>query len=136
MDTLAFEVYRSRGEQLTNAMQLCAEDMESYTSAVALLAVHSAISYNDALLILLTGERPKSESHQAAAKFVRTACGKSKLDSAGVAHLEKLLSAKTDVSYGSRKIRRDQALALFFAAQRFQAWAIQSIAQETKRRDQ
>lgn len=136
MDTTAFDVYRSRGEQLANAMKFFADDVKDFPSAVALLAIHSAISYNDALLILLTGKRPKSENHQEAVKLARSACQQSKINPDGVSQLEKLLSAKTDVSYGSQAVRQDKAQALFYAAQRFQAWAIQRIAEKRKKGEQ
>jgi hypothetical protein len=136
MDAAQFEVYRSRGEELADAMKFFSRDVENFPSTVALLAVHSAISYNDALLILLTGKRPRTENHREAISRTRSACGQSRLDPTGVSQLERLLSAKTDISYGSRAVRPDKAEALLYTAQRFQAWAIQSIAENRKRKSQ
>lgn len=133
MDTTASEVYCSRGEQLSNAMKFFVNDVKDFPSAVALLAVHSAISYNDALMILLTGKRSKSEDHREAATLTRSACQQDKIDPAGITHLAKLLSAKTDVSYGNQAVRQDKAEVLLYAAQRFEAWAIQSIAEKRRR---
>jgi hypothetical protein len=133
MATTTFEIYRSRGEQLSNAMLLCFDGIGSYTAAVALLAVHSAISYNDALLVLLTEKRPKGENHQEAVKLAKTACRQLKLDSTGVMQLEKLLRAKADVSYGSSEVHTEKAKVLFYAAQRFQAWVEKRFSEQKPR---
>lgn len=123
MNDASLEVYRSRALQLANAMRLCVEDCPSYASAVALLAVHSAISYNDALHIRLTGGRPKSEDHRDAFRSIKKACQKANIDPTGLRHLEKLLSVKTDISYGNKAVRVEHAQVLNIEAQRFQAWA-------------
>lgn len=128
MDDVSLEVYQSRALQLANAMRLCAEDCPSYASAVALLAVHSAISYNDALHIRLTGGRPKGEDHKSAAWSTEKACRKAKIDPAGLKHLEKLLSAKTDISYGSRAVNTERAQILSTTAERFVRWVEENFA--------
>jgi hypothetical protein len=130
MNEASLEVYQSRALQLANAMRLCAEDCPSYASAVALLAVHSAISYNDALHIRLTGGRPNSENHKDAFRSTKKACQKAKIDSAGLRHLERLLSIKTDISYGNKAVRVEHAQVLNIEAQRFQAWAERNLAIE------
>ena len=104
-------------------MALCKDDLRSYASAVALLAVHSAISYNDALLVKLRGRRPRSQDHAEAIAAIRKACGEARIDPKGVVYLTKLLTVKTDVSYGDRMVDNDKAEALRFLAERFQAWA-------------
>ncbi len=95
------DVYHRRALQLMNAMQLCRDDLKTYASAAALLAVHSAISYNDALLLKLKGQRHKSEDHKRAVIVIENACRQARLEGRGIKHLAHLLSAKTDVSYGS-----------------------------------
>jgi hypothetical protein len=52
-----FTVYYRRATQLADAMSHCQDDLSAYASGASLLAVHSAISYNDALLIGLKGAR-------------------------------------------------------------------------------
>jgi hypothetical protein len=128
MNEAVLEVYRSRAFQLANAMRLCAEDYPSYASAVALLAVHSAISYNDALHIRLTGGRPKAEDHKYAIRSTKRACERAKIDSAGLRHLERLLSAKTDISYGDRAVDKERAQILSTTAERFEKWVEENFA--------
>jgi hypothetical protein len=121
--TMSAGVYHRRALQLMNAMQLCRDDLSSYASAAALLAVHSAISYNDALLLKLKGQRPKSEDHKQAITVIEKACRQARIEARGIKHLNQLLAAKTDVSYGSQIVDDERALALCIMAERFQAWA-------------
>ena len=46
-----FAVYYRRATQLADAMKLCQRDLSAYASAAALLAVHSAISFSDAMAL-------------------------------------------------------------------------------------
>ena len=104
-------------------MRLCQDDLPGYASAAALLAVHSAISFSDALLIGLGGKRPRGENHNEAIPALKRACTGAKIDHQGVAHLQKPLSAKTDVSYGDKQIDFEKTTALCNAATRFETWA-------------
>lgn len=117
------DTYHQRALQLSRAMKLCHDDLSAYASAVALLAVHSAISYNDAVLIKLRGARGKGQDHKQAIAAVRRACADARIEVAGLAHLTKLVSAKSDVSYGDKAVDNERALALSVMAERFQTWA-------------
>ena len=116
-------VYYCRATQLASAMKLCQDDMPSYASAAALLAVHSAISFSDAILIRLSGARPRSEDHGEAITTLKRACTRAKVDHLGITHLQRLLSAKTGVSYGEKQVDDERTVALCIAAERFRAWA-------------
>jgi hypothetical protein len=63
---MSAEFYHERALQLVDAMKLCEDDLSSYAAAVAFLAVHSAISYNDAVLAKLKGRLWKAEDHRQA----------------------------------------------------------------------
>ena len=108
-------------------MKLCKEDLSAYASAAAILAVHSAISYSDALLIGLGDTRPRGENHQAAVTALKRACTGARIDQKGIPHLQKLLSAKTDISYGERQVNDEKIKALCIFADRFQAWAERTL---------
>ena len=116
-------VYHNRALQLANAMQLCHDDMTAYCSAVALLAVHSAISYNDAVLIKLTGQRSRSQDHEQAVAEIKKACKKKNIQADGIRHLDKLVGAKTDIAYGDEEVDNQRIEVLYVAAARFQTWA-------------
>jgi hypothetical protein len=110
-----FTVYYRRATQLAGAMKLCQDDLPAYASAAVLLAVHSAISYSDALLIGLGNARPRGESHREAVTALKGTCTK--------AGIQRLLSAKTDISYGDKQIEDEKVTALCIAAERFEVWA-------------
>ena len=104
-------------------MKLCQDDLSAYASAAALLAVHSAISYSDALLIGLGSKRPRGEDHQEAIAALKRACSGARIQRQGIAHLQKLLGAKTDDSNGEKQVDNERIEALCIAAERFQVWA-------------
>jgi hypothetical protein len=105
-------------------MRLVSEDMFAYGSSVALLAVHSSISLNDAIAVGVTGRRTKSEDHKRAATDLEKLCKASKVtDRKGVQHLSWLLARKTDIAYGEKRLDQTFLLAARDRAERFQAWA-------------
>lgn len=118
-----FSVYRRRARQLADAMKLCQDDLSAFASAAALLAVHCAISYSDALLIGLGSTRPHGEDHRDAVTALKRACTKAKVDPRGIRHFQSLVGAKTDISYGEKQVDDDRIAALCIAADRFQRWA-------------
>lgn len=123
MVEVRFTVYHRRARQLAGAMQLCQDDLSAYASAAALLAVHSAISYSDALLIGLGGARPRGENHLEVIPALKRACTRANVEQHGIAQLQKLLNAKTDISYGDKQIDDAKTTALCMAARRFETWA-------------
>jgi hypothetical protein len=129
----SFTVYHRRARQLAGAMKLCQDDLAAYASAAALLAVHSAISYNDALLIGLGGARPRGENHREAITALKRICTGAKIEPQGITHLQKLLSVKTDISYGDKPVDENRITALCAAAYRFEKWAEQVLQRQKGR---
>jgi len=119
----SFTVYHRRATQLADAMKLCRDDLSAYASAAALLAIHSAISYSDAVLIGLGGTRPRGENHREAVTALRRACTRAKIDQHGITHYQKLVSTKTDISYGEKRVDDERVEALCITAERFRVWA-------------
>ena len=130
----SFTVYYRRAMQLADAMKLCRDDLPAYASAAALLAVHSAISYSDAVLIGLGAARPRGENHREAVTALRRTCTRAKIDAHGITHYQKLVSAKTDISYGEKRIDDEKAEALCITAERFRVWAERILQQREGRR--
>jgi hypothetical protein len=129
----SFTVYHRRARQLAGAMKLCQDDLAAYASAAVLLAAHSAISYNDALLVGLGGARPRGENHREAITALKRICTGAKIEQQGIAHLQKLLSAKTDISYGDKPVDENRITALCTAAFRFEKWAEQVLQRQKGR---
>jgi hypothetical protein len=120
------DVYLRRAEQFADAMRLCREDV-AYTAATALLAVHSSISYNDALYLKLAGRRRKSQDHKTAITDTKRVCARRGVAFSGLPHLQKLIGAKTDISYGDKRVESELAKTLCLSAERFEAWAVPII---------
>jgi hypothetical protein len=101
-----------------------ADDLHRYGYAVALLAVHAAISVADAVLIAYTGRRSNDRDHRTALGALRELCGLRGADREGIRQLGWLLSRKTDFAYGDKRIdlTKDVAHAKD-SAERFFAWA-------------
>lgn len=114
-------------------MKLCRDDLPAYGSAAALLAVHSSISYSDAVLIGLSNARPRGENHQEAITGLRRACTKANIDHRGIMHFQKLLGAKTSVSYGENRVDEERIETLCIAAERFRVWAERILQQQEGR---
>jgi hypothetical protein len=129
----SFTVYYRRATQLADAMKLCQDGLSAYASAAALLAVHSAISYSDALLIGLGGTRPRGENHREAITALKHACTRAKIDQQGIGHFQKLLSVKTYVSYGEKQVDDEKVEALCITAERFRVWAERILQQREGR---
>lgn len=134
MVEVRFAVYYRRATQLADAMKLCRDDLPGYASAAALLAVHSAISYGDALLTGLGGARPRGENHREAVTALKRACMKAKVDQHGIKHFQSLVSAKTDISYGERRVDDERVEAICIAAERFRVWAERILQRREGRR--
>lgn len=133
MAEAGFALYYHRATQLADAMKLCQDDLSAYASAAALLAVHSAISFSDAVLIELGHTRPRGEDHQAAVTALKRACTRAKIDPNGIKHFQNLVSAKTDISYGEKRIDDGRISKLCITADRFRVWAERILIQREGR---
>ena len=121
-----FEVFFERANHLSAARRLVADDTD-YTSALALLAVHSAISWNDTVSMKLSGNVVKGEDHMHAALRLEKQCSSRKLNRDGVKHLMRLIEAKSRISYGDQRTTPEAARSLSVSAERFERWAIQIL---------
>ncbi len=120
------EIFLERAKQLSEARKLIELDAE-YASATALLAVHSAIAYNDAVLVKLSGKACRGEDHMSAVREVTKRCRARKLDTSGITQLKTLVAAKTRVSYEAQLVSFPYAYELSVASQRFAVWAYKRL---------
>jgi hypothetical protein len=117
------EIFKERGEQLALSRQLMTTD-SAYTAALALVSIHCAIAFNDALLLKLTGGRSQSADHMAAVRLTEKQCSKRKITPTGLKHLKELVKAKTRVSYSNEKTTYESAERLAVASERFETWVL------------
>ncbi|HET9099631.1 MAG TPA: hypothetical protein VFN62_04510 [Acidobacteriaceae bacterium] len=118
--------HQAQAEELLSAMKLLMDDVGAYKSAVALLAVHCAIAFNDAVLEKLTGAVHKGQNHSEATKKTKDACVKNNIDSAGVRHLERLVASKNLYSY-SGIVDFAKANDAADKAEKFANWANRAV---------
>lgn len=117
---------------LAKAQQFCAEaktaTINSRHDAAMLNAVHAAISAADAVCVALGGRRSSDTDHQRAADLLQEIGGKSSDISTQVRRLRELLTRKNVVEYESRRATAKEATSAVQRAERFVAWAGQTIA--------
>lgn len=123
---------RSEGRlYLSKAQQFCAEAttaiMNARNDAAMLNAVHAAISATDAVCVALGRRRSSDPNHQRAADLLQEIGGKSSDVSAQVRRLRELITKKNAVEYESRLATAREATGAVQAAERFVAWASQTI---------
>ncbi len=96
--------YRARGEKFIKGIKHLAEkDLAEIGDAVALLAVHSAISFADAVLVHYGGER-SSGDHKAVITALNKLCADRGVRTDGSKHLKWLVARKDDIAYGDRRL--------------------------------
>jgi hypothetical protein len=115
--------HRERADKFFHTMKLIQDD-KGYAEAVPLLAVHSAISLADAILVGLTGERGSDRSHRETVEALQQLCASKKRTCDGLKHLSWLLGNKTELIYGDKRLDPDtQIKNAGLHAERFTAWA-------------
>lgn len=96
----------------------------TYRTGIGLLAIHSAISLNDAILAGVTGTHSRADDHSAAARELERICSELKIEQKqGIRHFSALLSRKTDIAYGNRRIDDNDVKFAINSAERFANWA-------------
>lgn len=116
--------HRSRSEDFLQAMRVLAVDLEAHGNAVALLAVHAAISLGDAVMLACTGRRSKDQDHRAAVDALRRLCALRRIDTDGLNHLSWLVARKTHFAYGDKRLDPNEDVRRArLNVERFTAWA-------------
>lgn len=103
------------------ALSDVADDGAPYGNAIALLAIHAAISFADALSIAY-GERKSVDEHTKAADTLRAVLG-SRLPNDKARALRRILAEKGSVSYQGMYYTLDDGRTLLSLATTFCAWA-------------
>jgi len=127
MNDSALGIYITRGQKFAEGMKHLKDDPQHLNLlAAGLLAVHSAIAFNDAVLIKLTGASGKSSDHKQAPEMTRKACRAKGLDDKtidkGISHLVKLIRFKDQIAYQGKTISDEEILKFCEASERFQTW--------------
>jgi hypothetical protein len=122
MDALRVEHYIGRATDFLDGMRSI-QLKDGLLSSSALLAIHSAISYSDALRSGLGDDELSSDDHRRAMAKLERLIPKQVIDRSGLSQLQGLLSDKSQVAYGRRKMTPRDLKALATRAERFARWA-------------
>ncbi len=96
-----------------------------YRSAVGLLAVHSAISFSDFLMVLSTGAT-NAGAHDDASDELRAAMKSRRIECGPISKLDRLLGQKHHFAYSPRSIKPAEVHNAVIHAQSFAAWALEA----------
>jgi hypothetical protein len=105
-------------------MNLLNDDVPNYRTGIGLLAIHSAISLNDAITVGLTGKRKTYQDHTMAARELEKVCSSSGIsDKKGVDHFKWLLGRKNAVAYEHQRFDDKSVSLAVDKAEKFSTWA-------------
>lgn len=122
------ERYRS----VARALLQTARDLEligepQYGNGLAIITVHAAIAYTDALTIAYRELRSTDGEHLQAAALLVDALGRD-ADADQVRRLRRILSSKSHASYSGSYYTLDEGRKILQELERFAAWAEDRLA--------
>lgn len=111
-----------------NRFKADAEKMATLTSefsgnGIAVLCVHAAIAYGDALAILAAGKKSKGDHRDAASFLASVIPIRTPQDEAALKAFQSILNRKDEVSYADDLVTELDAGALLERLERFARWA-------------
>jgi hypothetical protein len=117
------EQYILRASDFVRGMKMMRDDA-SYRNSSALLAIHSAVSYADALRVGLGDSQLSNDDHKVAIDRLKRLLASNKYDDiSGLTHLQYLISKKSQIAYGSQGADLKECQMLATKAERFARWA-------------
>lgn len=124
MGAVQVQHYLGRARDFFSGMRLLRDDMSEYKSSSALLGIHSAISYSDALRTGMGCADVSSDDHRTAVSDLRSRLASRRFErTQGASQLEKLLSLKSWVAYSADATQESKAEEIVKRAERFASWA-------------
>ncbi len=124
MGAVQVQHYLGRARDFFNGMRLLREDLSEYKASSALLGVHSAISYSDALRVGMGCADVSSDDHRNSTSDLRVRLASRKFEKMqGTTRLERLISRKNGVAYACEALRENEIEELVKQAERFASWA-------------
>jgi len=113
-----------KGKDLLRDKKLLGDDLDLYRLSFALLGIHCAISYSDALRTGMGCEKVSLEDHSQAANDLRKRLKSRSFENLkGISHLESLIKMKNKIEYEPITIKENQIEEIMKHAKRFAEWA-------------
>lgn len=116
--------YLNRARDFLKGMDLLSDDLTEFKSSSALLGIHCAISYSDALRTGMGCSNVSGDDHHSAASDLKSRLavrGFGKMQ--GTVHLERLLAQKSRIAYAAQSPRDNEIEDIVKRAERFAVWA-------------
>jgi hypothetical protein len=124
MSVADIQLFLKRGRDFLEGMRLLGDDAEAYGYSSALLAIHGAISYCDALRAGLGDDKLASDDHSRSSDVLKKLLASrqyGKLE--GIEKLSRILGSKSDVAYGRELTQVSKVKSLILQTERFVLWA-------------
>jgi hypothetical protein len=116
--------YLALGRSLhRNAQELEVISESRYGNGLAIIAIHAAIAYTDALTIAYRGIKSQDGNHSRAADVLAHALGQRSEYSEQVRRLRGILQAKSDVSYSGQYYTLEEGKRILRETTAFIQWA-------------
>ena len=113
-----------KGKVLLRDEKLLGNDLSTYRLSSALLGIHCAISYSDALRTGMGCADVSSDDHRNAANDLKQRLADRKFEKTqGAVRFERLLSKKNRVEYDPVTVRENEVEDIVIQATRFADWA-------------
>jgi hypothetical protein len=121
--------YQSVGRALhTTARDLAMIGEPKYGNGLAIIAIHAAIAYTDALTVAYRQIRSTDGEHVQAASVLEHALG-STADAEQVRRVRRILGAKSHASYSGNYYTLEDGAAILKELDRFAEWAEERLAE-------
>lgn len=121
--------YLSIGRSLfRNTQELDAISESRYGNGLAIIAIHAAIAYTDALTIRFRGIKSSDGDHARAADVLAHALGQRRGHEAQVNRLRRILQAKSDASYSGQYYTLEDGRRIVRETAEFVRWAEEMLA--------
>jgi hypothetical protein len=111
-----------------NAQELEAISESKYGNGLAIIAIHAAIAYADAITIAYRGIKSQDGDHARAADVLAHALGQRREHAGQVTRLRSILQAKSDVSYSGTFFTLEDGKKLARDTAEFVRWAEDMLA--------
>ena len=122
IERFRYSEYQRVAEHFYNASKDSVE--LEYWTAAAVLIVHSAIAYADALCIKISGLRSVGESHEHIVTLLEEQIAGREEKKKALSQLRFIVEEKTRVSYLGEMISPSQTKELLKRLERFREWAL------------
>ncbi len=124
MGAVQVQHYLARARDFLKGMELLKDDLAEFKHASALLGIHGAISYCDALRVGLGSDNLSSDDHRIASRELKAQLAARRYNELqGLDRLEKLLAQKSAIAYFPKRIAEKDVFEIVQQARRFALWA-------------